>query len=182
MADDVIKNPLRDVPKTQIPYEPEHVRKGISVQPGPAVLGSRPIVKPISADTTIENTESFFSLDKDVLDDDGNVIPFDNGHVIDNNDFVNIGYDSTPRRDRAEVPPVAANAPVENAPTAPQVGDYILMVMGKLVTSGDMEKIQARVKNIVYGDDPTFATLEISMDDIVVLKRVNIKVGIFIDG
>lgn len=183
MADDIIKNPLRDIPKTQVPYEPEHVRQGISVQPAPTVLGSRPVVKPVSVDTTVADPAALFGLDKDMLDDDGNVIPFDNGHVIDNNDFVNLGYDSTPRHERAEAPPpaVAANAPVENA-AAPQIGEYILMVMGKLVTSGDIDWIQTKVKNIMYGDDPAFAALEISMDDIVVLKRVNIKVGIFIDG
>jgi len=182
MADDIIKNPSRTLPKTQVPYEPEHVRQGINVQAAPKT--PQPVVKPLSEDLVspyLGQMDSYMGLDGDGLDDNGNVIPFDNGHVIDNNDFVNLGYDSTPRRN-VDVPPVAAEAPVDNAAAAPQVGDYILMVMGKLVTSGDIEKIQAKVKNIMYGDDPAFSSLEISMDDIVVLKRVNVKVGIFVDG
>ena len=55
------------------------------------------------------------------------------------------------------------------------------MVLGKLITIGSSEKIEARVKQIMYGEDKDFAGLEISMDDIVVLKRLAIKVGIFID-
>lgn len=183
MADDVIKNPLRSMPRPQVPYEPEHVRQGINVQPAPTGPVSPTPAVVSSSRKPLAESETWASLDGETLDDDGNVIPFDNGHIIDNNDFVNLGYDSTPRRADAPTPaPTAAPEPAVPEGAAPQVGDYILMVMGKLITSGNMEKIQSRVKSIVYGEDPAFAILEISIDDIVVLKRVNIKVGIFIDG
>jgi len=204
MPDDVIKNPLRTVPRTQTPYEPEHVRQNVPVSQAPvtpvmaSVLGSsRKQPEPLPE---LLDDDSWASLDGDALDDDGKVIPFNNGHIIDNNDYVNLGYHTVPvpsmpnagttvSNDRKPMGPgwvdTSANIPVpptEDNVTAPKVGDYILMVLGKLVTSGPIETIQTRVKNIMYGDDPAFTALEISMDDIVVLKRMNIKVGIFIDG
>lgn len=178
MADDVIKNPLRATPKTQVPYEPEHARKGLVVQEAPVnTMGSAVFSSSKKRDLNPPMAqEMFVGVDGDNLDEEGENIPFENGHVIDNNDYVNLGYDSTPTAAAVEPEPLEDNV------AAPQVGDYILMVLGKLVTSGPIEKIQSRVKNIMYGEDAAFSSLEISMDDIVVLKRVNIKVGIFIDG
>lgn len=178
MTDDTIKNPFRSLPKTQVPYEPEYVRKGINVPPA-NLPGNAPPVRLTKeqaeqATKNYETGDSWVSMDGDALDDDGNTIPFENGHIIDNNDFVNIGYKS--------VPSAPEQTPGEENIGSPKVGDYILMVMGKIVSSGTLEKIQTKVKNIMYGEDPNFSNIEISLDNIIVLKRVNIKIGIFIDG
>lgn len=168
MADDILKNPNR-IAKPQVPYEPEYVRKGIDVPEAP---------------NTEISPETYLSVDDfGGLDENGNEIPFENGHIIDNNDYVNLGYASMPLKQAkqpAPTPAPAAPKPAENA-SSPNVGDYILMVFGKLVASGTIDKIESKVKSIMYGDDPEFTGLEISMDDIIVLKRVAIKVGIFID-
>jgi hypothetical protein len=165
MSDDVIKNPRR-FPKTPTPYEPEHVRKGINV----------PEVPVHKIEPTTE--EMLVSVDGTGLDSEGKEIPFENGHVIDNNDYVNLGYNSIPNRPQ----PKGQEPELEENAAAPRVGDYILMVLGKLITSGSINKIETRVRSIMYGDDKSFNGIEVSMDDIVVLKRVDIKVGIFVDG
>jgi hypothetical protein len=165
MADDVIKNPNRMIPKPQIPYEPEYVRRGLDPLPAPGT----------------STVDMFMTVDDSGnIDTDGNEIPFENGHIIDNNDYVNIGYSSAPIKQSTAIPKPKKASPNENI-ASPDIGEYILMVFGKLILSGSIDKIESKVKNIIYGDDPAFSGIEISMDDIVVLKRVNIKVGIFID-
>lgn len=171
MPDDVVRNPKR-IAKPQVPYEPEYVRKKIDVPEAPASLPKE--------DVSDVSPETFVSMDGfNGIDADGNEIPFENGHIIDNNDYVNLGYASMPPKQfKKEKQP---QQPLEENASSPNVGDYILMVFGKLVASGSMDKIESKVKDIMYGDDPDFTGLEISMDDIIVLKRVAIKVGIFID-
>lgn len=179
MADDVIRNPKRSTPLTQQPYEPVYVREGIDVPAAP-VSKVAPEVKP--KNPTPE--EMYTSVDNDILDQDGLEVPYENGHIIDNNDYVNFGYESTPtlKKENVKVETNETDEELEVNVTSPKVGDYILMVLGKLITSGSLSKIEEKVKNIMYGDDKDFASLEINADDIVVLKRMNIRVGIFIDG
>lgn len=138
MPDDVIKNPNRSASAPK-PPEPEHIRKKIKVQQAPA---------------SFMNDESY----------DFDAAPLSsNSHIIDNNDFISIGFPNGAR-------PIPS--PVEN--------NYILMVLGKVVMHGSIEQIESKIKAIVYGEDADFSK-DISVDDIVVLKRLKIKIGIFID-
>jgi hypothetical protein len=54
------------------------------------------------------------------------------------------------------------------------------MVFGKLIASGSMEQIETRVKAIIYSEDSTFAGMEVGVNDVIVLKRIGIKVGVFL--
>ena len=148
---DVIKNPTRHTPSVRSKYEPEYVR-----------LNRDPIVHP---------TDMYASVDDIPFDE--NDEPIDTqGHIIDNNDFVSFG----------EAPPAPRREePRETQSTTPEVGEYILMVLGKLIASGSLEDIEKRVKAIIYGEDQSFSGLEVGLDDIVVLKRVALKIGVFID-
>jgi hypothetical protein len=204
MSDNIIKNPQRSIPKIHEPYEPEYVRRGIKVQEAPSnapgVLGStkkrdtdnsivdrtpgEPI-KTVSSSIYVDqwgrvipaavNTEAIFSIDQ-TSDENGAAIPLEGG-LIDNNDYVDLGYFSNPTKK-----PEENKAQTKESSSSPNVGDYILMVLGKLITTGSPEKIESKVKEIMYGEDKDFAGLEISIDDIIVLKRMAIKVGIFIEG
>jgi hypothetical protein len=154
---DVIKNPTRQTPPVRSKYEPEYVR-----------LNAEPVVR---------SSDMYASIDDMPFDE--NDEPIDTrGHIIDNNDFVSFG----------EAPPVTNGSrrreepPRETRESAtPEVGEYILMVLGKLIASGSLEAIEKRVKDIIYGEDPSFKGLEVGLDDIVVLKRVALKIGVFID-
>lgn len=183
MTDDVIKNPLRSIPKTQTPYEPEYIRRGVE-----PLVGNQRLV-PKQEQVSVAQENMFASFDGYSVDEFGNESVFDNGHIIDNNDFINIiGYAHTPaQREKIEKKwgePLIDNEDKKNTPDdlIPQVGDYILMIYGKLILSGDLGKIESRIRDIMYGDDKSFGGIQVSVDDIVVLKRINIKVGIFIDG
>lgn len=169
MSDDVIKNPRRLV-STPIKVEPEHVRMGIDVPEAP-----QKFVAPQAHPNT---DDSFMGIDSSFFDENGEV-SVESGHIIDNNDFVSFGVPTS----QSPLPKPSVNEKIneEENVDSPKVGDYILMVFGKLITAGSVKFIESKVKDIMYGDDPSFSGLDVSADDIVVLKRVNIKVGIFID-
>jgi hypothetical protein len=175
MSNDVIKNPARGAPRHPRKYEPEYKRLGLH----PQVMGDDGQATPIP--------------DYDEFDREPSSDP--NGHMIDNNDYVDLGpYSpimSKPHKQQFAV--VAADGMLADAPSppsvdvveipspSPKVGDFILMVSGKLIVSGSMSDVQSRVKSILYREDSEYADIELTMDDIVVLKRVDIKVGVFIE-
>lgn len=119
---------------------------------------------PISMDTTIP------SYDQSTVDEYPQV---NDSHIIDNNDFVGFANPID------MIKPVRALKPkVEN--DTPAIGDYILMVAGKTVEFGSVDKVEDRLKSIMYGEDASFSEQEVSVDDIVVLKRLPIKIGVFV--
>lgn len=178
--DGLIKNPERKLSeeKVKLPYEPEYKR-----------LGREPSV--------IHPENDFYSsMDGETIDETGDKILTDdpNGHIIDNNDYVNIDFTSNPAPpnhrkfevmsghpdDGVNSSRVEPNKTKQSSALIPEVGQYILMVFGKLISSGSLEEIQARVQAIVYGDDETFTNIRVETTDIVVLKRVSVSVGVFV--
>lgn len=190
MSDDIKRNKNRLIQKHHTPYEPEYVRHNImpiksppqrynnrileSKDPvGQQVNNSTSSVMP-SSTATHSNQEPSMEVDDNIYDEELNKVPVEKGYIIDNNDYVDFGFNQAPpqatqanqntTRKTETVPPVSAT---------PRIGDYILMVFGKIILTGNLEVIQEKVKEIVYGD-------EVEIDDIVVLKRVEIKIGVFL--
>ena len=170
MADDVVKNKYRAMPKTYKPYEPEYVR----LNKDPIVKGTANaarVVPPLSdgkpEPEQTELPETYSSADGELYDEDGNEVELEDGNqIIDNNDFVDFDlYDVQP---------------TDHLRT-PEVGEFILMVFDKPIMAGDLETVENKVKDIIYGDDKDYMEVSVSMDDIVVLKRVGIKLGVFIE-
>ena len=185
MSDDIIKNPLRSIPKPTTTYEPEYSRKGIKVVEAPQNLTvPNAVVSAYKKRDPNPPQEVFSSIDGINLDIDGNEITFERGHIIANNDLVDFRYGDIDNRahDNDLLDEAFPNYdPIEpEEQNTPQVGEYILMVLGKLITSGNIDKIEKQVRDIMYGDSDVFKGKEISINDIVVLKRVEIKVGIFV--
>jgi hypothetical protein len=59
-----------------------------------------------------------------------------------------------------------------------QPGQYILLVSGKTITSGSLEDIEAAVSSMYFNENYNFKP-----EDFVVLKRVNVKIGVMVaDG
>jgi hypothetical protein len=73
------------------------------------------------------------------------------------------------------------NTATSSTADAPKINEYILMVNGEIIKSGSLEGIENRVRKIIYEEDPLFEGVKVNMDDIVVLKRVGLKVGVFIE-
>ncbi len=59
------------------------------------------------------------------------------------------------------------------------VNEYLLMVFGKLVAFGSLEHVESVMQLMVYGEHEEFPNKSISTSDMVLLKRINIKVGVF---
>lgn len=172
-----IRNPNRKNQQDRhITYEPEHVRLGI--KPIKMERKTVPFVKSSKKD----EVKDFASVDGTIFDDNGNEIKVAQGQVIDNNDYV-FPPPQTPNRP-AQVRQHQIDEPKEEQQSleqgTPRVGEYILMVSGKIIDTGSLETIEATARAILYGENESFQQ-EVKVDDIVVLKRVGINVGIFID-
>jgi hypothetical protein len=166
--DDVIKNPARSISFPQRRYEPEYVKMGIDPEVRNITVGRDLPEQKID--------DEMSALDGIPLDDLGNAVSIMNGQIIDNNEFV-----SFPTLPRPTITPKSKEPEHVAIPEQPKVGDYILMVMGKMIASGTLDIVQSRVKSIMYGDDIAFRGMNVNADDIVVLKRVGIKIGVFLD-
>ena len=60
-------------------------------------------------------------------------------------------------------------------------GDYILFINGDPICSGDLEAVQKETKSLVFGDHSLCGGNPIPIDDILVVKRVKLKVGLFLE-
>lgn len=157
MSDDIfIKNPNREASKPQISYEPEHIR--LNKKPLPMPAGRMAPEQPFVA--FIDNKPISSEEGKDLieLDDNGFIIP---PNILEQKKILNIES----KKDGV-----------------PQVGDCILMIFGKIIFVGELNDVEEKVKSIIYGEDSDFSDKEVNADDIVVLKRLPIKIGVFING
>jgi hypothetical protein len=59
--------------------------------------------------------------------------------------------------------------------------EYLLIVDGAAICSGPMDDIQEQARALVFGEHPLCNGNPMSVDDIVVLKRSIIKVGLFLE-
>ena|ERR1019366_1952196 len=181
MSDDIfIKNPNREAAKHPVPYEPEHIRlnkKAIPMcdrmapeQPANNIIFDKPL-----QENNIDD-EMFVSVDGKFISSYGAETEEYNNHIIDNNEFIApLNILEVKKTLKQEIISKEEN-------NIPSVGDYILMVFGKIILTGNFYDIEEKVKSIIYGEDNSFSDKEVKTDDIVVLKRLAIKVGVFIDG
>jgi hypothetical protein len=170
--DDIIRNPNRNNKPEYQAYEPEWVRLG--KQPIQMPRKTVPLVK---SSKKIDNPD-FSSVDGRIFDDNGNEITVEQGHIIDNNDYV-----FPPPNIVAKVIPAEEENTTQEEQSVqgqPKVGEYILLVSGKIVHTGSIQQVESIARTILYGENESFQE-EVKVDDIVVLKRVGINVGIFID-
>jgi hypothetical protein len=59
--------------------------------------------------------------------------------------------------------------------------EYLLMVDGVSVCSGPLDEVQLQTRALVFGEHPLCDGNPIPIDDIIVLKRVKIKIGLFLE-
>jgi hypothetical protein len=58
--------------------------------------------------------------------------------------------------------------------------EYLLIVSGECICSGPLEEIQEQARAMAFGDHELCGDAPIPIDDIVVIKRVQVKVGLFL--
>ncbi len=138
------------------------------------------------------------SVDGEIVDD----VSLNEDHpMIDNNEFVTeeaLGVsqnfrEKLPSLDEVKNPPPKRFISPPATTTTSDVddvlpilynlaeGDYLLVVNGVAVCSGPVIEIQEQARLLVFGEHEICDGNPIPVDDIVVVKRVPIKVGLFLD-
>jgi hypothetical protein len=59
--------------------------------------------------------------------------------------------------------------------------EYCILVDGNAICSGPADYIQEQTRSLVFGEHELYNGNPVSVDDILVIKRVKIKVGVFLD-
>src|SRR5258708_1813953 len=148
----VIKNPTRSL-NVNLPFEKEYDR----------------ILK--------REQQEYYSGDNSVFSIGFNKNPMQKqGAVIDNNEYINMPFFAAAPSDNTHV---KSEDNISKNDDSPNIGEYILMVSGKIVLVGNLSSIEDKAKNIVYGDDNEYQSATI--DDMIILKRVSLKIGVFIE-
>lgn len=172
--------------------------------PSPVGRGRGPIP---NVGNNVEHTWS--SVDGDIVDDLSGDERLDPDHpMIDNNDFVSpaalgVLAEDLPALDEVENPPLkrftrddieqAFSQGLRNPQTAPseedlfpvvrdlEEGSYLLIVNGVPVCSGPKEEIEDQAKALIFGEHEICDGNPIPDDDIVIIKRVPIRIGLFLE-
>lgn len=58
---------------------------------------------------------------------------------------------------------------------------YLLIVSGVSISSGSLPEIQDEANKLVFGEHPDFLDQDIDSDDIVIFKKIKLKVGVFLE-
>jgi hypothetical protein len=140
------------------------------------------------------------SVDGEIVDDLEGAL--DAGQaMVDNNDFVSeaaFGYQNGPTASNinpnyAAYPPQAIEQEVQavHHPANPEDllpvltelehDAYLLIVAGVPVCSGPKEEIEDQARALVFGEHEMCDGNPVPVDDIIILKRVKVKVGLFLE-
>ena len=188
---EVIKNSKRvEASQKREPYKPEYMKLNIkptemnppNVDGDGVVLSETPFSnkrqtlrnkEKLSTMINVGNNHDhvWTSIDGTYFDENGNEVKLDpNQKMIDNN-YID------------EEIPVIKNkkAPQKKNKTNDKIepGDFILMLSGKIVTTGTIEHVQNEVAKIIFNEETDIHNVD--LEDIVVLKRIKIKVGVFLE-
>lgn len=147
--------------------------------------------------------QTWSSVDGQVIDDLSEGLD-PNAPMIDNNDYVSaeaLGLPPEGEELTAEVEEVPAEIMVKSERTfltedelQGQLKDdglvsvlqqleeeeYLLMVDGECICSGSLEDVQDQARGLAFGEHPLCEGQPVPIDNILVLKRVPVKVGLFL--
>jgi hypothetical protein len=165
-----LTNPrLRPPTPMPVPYAEE----------GPSQIGNAPLP---NVGNNVEN--SYTSLDDMTFDEEGNLVEPDIHPMLDNNQDDPINYADIPFQVPApqQATLLEVQEPIADIST-PQVdlGDGMLVVKGEIVSVASLALLEEEVRALILGEHPLSKDNNITFDDIVVFKRINIKAGIFLE-
>jgi len=167
--------------------------------PSPVGRGRGPIP---NVGNNVEHTWS--SVDGDIVDDlDGQALD-PNHPMVDNNDYVSnvalgIPQENLPMLDERNNPPrkkfvqQEVQRSFEAKPVQPvsedlfpivadlEDGAYLLLVEGVSVCSGPKEEIEEQARALVFGEHEMCDGNPVAEEDIIIIKRITIKVGLFLE-
>ncbi len=141
----------------------------------------------VNVGNNMEHTWS--GVDGEIFDDVSSLILDDNREMIDNNDFVEIKepskQESNIKRFLTEVElkeSITAEFQ-EKLPALPLIGEdeYILLVDSVVIDIGPINKIEEQANLLVFGDHEICEGNPVPAENLLILKRVKIKVGLFLE-
>jgi hypothetical protein len=130
--------------------------------------------------------QTWSGVDGDIIDDlsDQQVLSLDpNAEMIDNNDYVSVESNSFMTKrdiDEAVLEQAVYESALDNLKSYPS-DTYILFVNNVVVFVGSLKEVQNEAALLVFGEHKLSDGVAVPIDDIVVLKKVNIKVGLFLE-
>jgi hypothetical protein len=152
---DIIKNSHREKDNIQASYTPEYKRLKVNpiLQDFSAIDGE--LVTPL----TTEDEPLQVSKDNSQF--------VTNSHILDNNESVSYGFGMK-------------LSPSQNT-ESPNIGEFVLMVSGEVISHGSHEYILSEAKSILYREHPDFLDKKVQISDVIILKRIGLKIGVFLD-
>lgn len=155
--------------------------------PSPIGVGKGPIP---NVGNNMEQTWS--SVDGELIDDISEEML--GQPMIDNNDYVSEAALGLPEKEEStddvdntkkfltkdELQSVIQNEEALNFSQLKE-DEYVLIVDGSVVCSGDLENVQDLTRAMVFGENELWPNEPVSIDDIIILKRVKLKVGLFLE-
>ncbi len=189
----LISRNTTQLPSTNPRAQRSSIRQPYAVQsPSPVGRGRGPVP---NIGNNLEHTWS--SVDGEIVDDVSH--QFDEHQLIDNNDFVtdsalNIdapndvdlslgqGQSFITERELKNALNKDSIVNVENALSGYKFSDneFILMIKNTVFAIGDKDFIEKTVKELVFGEHPVCESNPISTEDLLVLKNIPIKIGVFL--
>lgn len=115
-----------------------------------------------------------------------------NHPMIDNNDDDEINYKDIPEQvreapaqvDMSELSDEQDDVEVEyKAPSTLNLAqdEYVIVFANSIICMGTLDVVQEEVRALIFGEHKLNKTNDINPDDIIVLKRVKIKIGVFLE-
>jgi len=111
------------------------------------------------------------SLDEDIMDD---LSEEDKLKIIDNNEYVTdqaLGLSGHNQKQQL----------LFNTLKELEEGEYLLLVGNTSVCSGTLEGVQEQARMLAFGEHPLCQGSLASIDDLLIVKRVKIKIGVFLE-
>jgi hypothetical protein len=168
----VIKHPSPDNPRIRPPVNQPYAEVPEPVFP----VGRGPTP---NVGNNMEHTWS--SVDGHIIDDIDEYPTDPNNPMVDNNEYLSTeAFQLTPDHVAPSFEDVNEDevVPILNDLEA---GSYLLLVKGVPICSGPSSEIEDQVKALIFGEHELSGGVSIPEEDLIVLKKVNIKVGVFLE-
>lgn len=137
--------------------------------------------------------QTWSGVDSDIIDDISGIDV--EAPMVDNNEFVSAAAFGLPEETELEVQ--SQDSPksfltkeeLDAAILSDSIVDiirgleedeYLLLVHSDVVCSGDLSDVQEQARLIIFGEHESYGN-PVSIDDIVVIKRTKIKMGVFLE-
>jgi hypothetical protein len=194
----IYKNKQRSEKEVFQPYVPQY--KVLEVEPleykSSLVPINTPVIRPtesanrnrqpaIRREPSLEEQQSILpsvahmqqtwsSVDGNIIDD---AFENDGASMIDNNDFyTDESLGNHPQVNRSQ----SSSNDLSDVVNDLDVDSYLLLVKGEPICSGPIEEIEDQTRALIFGEHDLCGGEPIPEEDLIVLKKLKIKVGVFL--